>query len=272
MWPNPDGLVLHGSKVQTLEHLSTIAHDMHMEYPLFFIIDEPPQWYPTQAIVIKRGFSCAADHVLIPPYNDKKLLSRWQTWMEEDESHYPRSVRSILRPLWFGIVFLPHMVSKGELRSYVVGGELAYTVGTWLKSDENDTVGFLWQPVSYLVPLDMMTQEVNMFFTNDHGDVLLKDCKRGIKEYRTFVLQVVRRLIRLEEAEAGGKSDLRVFCRVDISTYQDDQGEFHWMVNELARSQYTGLYATHSLSEARMAASSVMGILMDDASNRSKKK
>ena len=54
---------------------------------------------------------------------------------------------------------------------------------------------------------------------------------------------MVGQLILAEEFESGIASSLRLFVRLDVSAYYDNEAKAHkWFVNEVTRSHDTGLW------------------------------
>jgi hypothetical protein len=62
-----------------------------------------------------------------------------------------------------------------------------------------------------------------------------------------FALILLSRVILAEEFYLKRRSCFRIFVRMDISVYQQE-GKFHYMVNELTSSQHTALFTDWGLS------------------------
>ena len=58
-----------------------------------------------------------------------------------------------------------------------------------------------------------------------------------------FVLDILVRVIALEERRMGRMSALRVFCRLDVSIYLEKGGEHKYFVNEITRTHGAGLFS-----------------------------
>jgi hypothetical protein len=56
-----------------------------------------------------------------------------------------------------------------------------------------------------------------------------------------FILDMLYRTVLAEEHFSKRRSCMRIFVRMDISVYQQ-QGQFHYMVNELTRSHQSALF------------------------------
>jgi hypothetical protein len=74
------------------------------------------------------------------------------------------------------------------------------------------------------------------------------DTEAGFASLKAFAADTLRGLIILDETtipiRANGKtvhSDLRVFCRLDISVLFH-AGQYHWFVNEIAATAKAGLF------------------------------
>lgn len=82
---------------------------------------------------------------------------------------------------------------------------------------------------------------------------MYRDGLEGIKELDEFVVGTVKELLRIEERGNRGMermSGLRVFCRVDISVFQVESGEWEYYVNEIDRTHNASLFAR---ADANMA-------------------
>ncbi|KAF8870256.1 hypothetical protein BD779DRAFT_1479087 [Infundibulicybe gibba] len=79
---------------------------------------------------------------------------------------------------------------------------------------------------------------------------LSRDGKVGIEKLDEFVLQAVRELALLEEAQSG-TSGLRIFCRMDVSVYQSEEGWWMYYVNEVDRTHNASLFAREDIGSAR---------------------
>ena len=57
-----------------------------------------------------------------------------------------------------------------------------------------------------------------------------------------YVLNILARVISLEEKRIGRMSGLRVFCRMDVSVYRTTSGDHRYFVNEITRTHGTALF------------------------------
>jgi hypothetical protein len=67
---------------------------------------------------------------------------------------------------------------------------------------------------------------------------------KGTRAFQHFVTQTYRGLIQADERilKIGQLSDLRVFCRLDISVFMSEAGSYRYFVNEVEASHGTGLF------------------------------
>src|ERR1700742_34012 len=67
---------------------------------------------------------------------------------------------------------------------------------------------------------------------------------QGTQELQKFATLTYKGLLEREEnlLKAPGRSDLRVFCRLDLGIYLNNQGDYQWFVNEIASSARAGLF------------------------------
>jgi hypothetical protein len=77
-----------------------------------------------------------------------------------------------------------------------------------------------------------------------HDSFLGSDLQsKGTKDFETFVKKSFYGLIQEEEKVLWGElSDLRVFCRVDVSIFQDTKGKYQYFINEVEASHGTTLF------------------------------
>jgi hypothetical protein len=66
---------------------------------------------------------------------------------------------------------------------------------------------------------------------------------RGTKAFQHFITQTYRGLIQADESilKIGRLSDLRVFCRLDVSVFRN-KGSYSYFINEVEASHGTGLF------------------------------
>ena len=75
------------------------------------------------------------------------------------------------------------------------------------------------------------------------------DSEVGLYEYDNidssldnFALNILARVVALEERVMGRMSGLRVFCRLDVSVYQEKNGDHKYFVNEITRTHGAALF------------------------------
>ena len=74
--------------------------------------------------------------------------------------------------------------------------------------------------------------------------LLPSDLERGDREFKKFAETTFRHLVLEEERRQGiqGNSDLRVFCRLDISVVPDANGKLSYFVNEVTNFSRCALF------------------------------
>lgn len=91
----------------------------------------------------------------------------------------------------------------------------------------------------------------------------------GTFEYNTYIEQTIRQLVKLEEDVLRDRdirwshSDLRVFARVDVTVYEDQQGKYHRVINELARSHNCCLFPAASGNQYRSMLTGLLTLLLN---------
>ena len=60
--------------------------------------------------------------------------------------------------------------------------------------------------------------------------------------YEKYLLSMLGQIVLANEYASQHFSGLRQCVRVDVSVYQDNEGKFHYFVNELAHCMNTGLW------------------------------
>ena len=126
--------LLHGgSKLYTLRALHEIAKSVtHTDYLEVVVIANPcvPEHLRNPDLVIKRSYSDAAEHVW--KSGDERDLATMQELVKDANLHYNHeSLRRLgVKPVWFGVPYIPQVVQKGEIRCYFVGGVLTYMIST----------------------------------------------------------------------------------------------------------------------------------------------
>ena len=80
-----------------------------------------------------------------------------------------------------------------------------------------------------------------------HDSFLGSDLQsQGTKDFETFLKKSFYGLVQQEEKVLQGElSDLRVFCRLDVSIFQDMNGKYHYFINEVEASHGTTLFVNY---------------------------
>lgn len=84
-----------------------------------------------------------------------------------------------------------------------------------------------------------MTADVDITELDDHKSTL-----------DFYTLDMLARIIALEERKLGRISGLRVFCRLDVSVFRvRESGEHHYFVNEITQTHGAGLFPRWDLNQ-----------------------
>jgi hypothetical protein len=68
--------------------------------------------------------------------------------------------------------------------------------------------------------------------------------ERGNKELAFFANKSLQALIDEEEKVGNLKSDLRLFCRMDIGVLKNSGSQYNYFINRLSRTQNTVMFMT----------------------------
>jgi hypothetical protein len=79
--------------------------------------------------------------------------------------------------------------------------------------------------------------------------VTVEDFDDPTKLFEFYVLNMLSKIILLEEKRIGRMSGLRLFCRLDVSIFREGEtGKHQFFINEITRTHGAGLfhqYMTH---------------------------
>jgi hypothetical protein len=133
VYPDWKQLLYRGTKLNTIQNLAEIAnHVTHTHYPEVVCIHDPSDLnlLKDRHLVIKRGYSRRANHV----WKSTKAtdLLEIKTEVKETEKNYnhPYLIEYGIKPMWFGVPYIPELISKGEMHCFFIGGKLSYIVST----------------------------------------------------------------------------------------------------------------------------------------------
>ena len=86
---------------------------------------------------------------------------------------------------------------------------------------------------------------------------------KGNEELIQFASTTFRHLVLEEESllKQKGNSDLRVFCRLDISVIRDEKGDLHYFSNEISNTLRCNLFLAF-LDEARNVMASDIAVAL----------
>lgn len=98
--------------------------------------------------MIKRDFSDSTTCTFLPGNSRQERVI--EKYAETAQLYY--GIQSIPRPTWMAQPFNRDLAQKGELRAFLVGGVLKYTVHTWPAGDAR----FHNEYVDNYTPLDLL--------------------------------------------------------------------------------------------------------------------
>ncbi|KAL1754272.1 hypothetical protein FB107DRAFT_291790 [Schizophyllum commune] len=253
IWPPAKALLLTGNKVLLANTLTKIAAEVtHTPRPPTRLLPANPIGPASAGFVRKRGYSAHADHVifdrptgvnsvddlpLIPSSSGSALID--QSWHEQefiDTLHDPRF---------------------GELRCYVVGGEVRRVLKT--------------VPVNgglrcELVEDDHPTLEQYYKSYRGHNSEDQDPTPRhhsGIHELKTFVLATHAALVEKEKKTLGlTRTDLEVLCRIDVGIWMVESAA-QYFVLEVERGITTCMFAYEDQEGAAADIEEVAKLLLD---------
>ena len=136
MFPHPQDLLSSGCKVQRDGDLTIAAATItRSAYPKSIALpnlDAIKDACKNQALVIKRDFSDSTSCTFLPGAANRE--AEVEAKYRETSLLY-EGIKRIPRPAWMGQPFNRHLAEKGELRAFVIGGRLQYTIHTMLEGD-----------------------------------------------------------------------------------------------------------------------------------------
>ncbi|TFK65354.1 hypothetical protein BDN72DRAFT_900751 [Pluteus cervinus] len=243
IWPPPLDLLYQGAKITTISDLAEVSrlHDL-APYPAVATVDTPQLNRPD--LVFKRAYSDTTTHVLHRHTNKTKAKALLGSVSRDRLNWSPLRNLSVI-PCWFAVPYIPEVVTCGELRAYVLRGEVHYVI--WTRplpdGDIECVAGERLMPLSRLGDLASGAEENWL----NPGLCIRKDAIDARRHFDRFVQSIVHGLVEIEErkAQKPNSSSLRIFCRVDVSVYKDPVGEYQYFVNEIERSHTTILFSSY---------------------------
>jgi hypothetical protein len=102
-----------------------------------------------RGVVIKRDFSDSSTCTFLPGKHRSRLVE--SKYLETQDSY--EGIKKLPCPSWIAQPYIPALVDKGELRAYVAGGKLMYSIHTW---ESNGQDGMNMEVVDNYTPLDLL--------------------------------------------------------------------------------------------------------------------
>jgi hypothetical protein len=131
MFPHPLDLLSAACKVARDSDLVVVAAEVtHSPYPRSIVLrteEELEENCMNGNVVIKRDFSDSTTCTFLPARDRLRLVMEKYA---ETRTLYA-GIQAIPKPHWMAQPFNRELAHKGELRAYVMGGKLRYTMYTW---------------------------------------------------------------------------------------------------------------------------------------------
>lgn len=136
VWPNPQDLLLGGSKLLCYETLRVASLSMGISTPLCTTVGEnirDPTFlrdFSNGEIqgVLKRDYSMKGGHVILPTAAD--ATSRIERLLKEEEETWEQVKDMFEMPKWFLQPIVVHLLHVGEVRCFIVSGHLVSKITT----------------------------------------------------------------------------------------------------------------------------------------------
>lgn len=167
VYPSPDQMLLRGSKLHLIEQLREIARKVTFtDYPEVVLIPNPEDATLTcrPGLFVKRSFSDQGAHVLRPcEKNSSNLMSDLVTDTRKFYDH--DSIKKLnVKPVWFGMAFIPEMSQKGEIKAFFIGGRLTHIIST-VPSGHKLKIHQVFEitPLSHLLSVPFFFLALNLF-------------------------------------------------------------------------------------------------------------
>lgn len=138
MFPHPQDLLSSACKVQRDNDLMVAAvtatkTPFPRSITLTNLSDVESQ-ARNPGVVIKRDYSDSNQCTFLPGKKRQRLVEKK---FHETQENYGQ-IRSLPYPSWIAQPYMPALVDKGEIRAFVVGGKVMYSIHTWQRDPASD--------------------------------------------------------------------------------------------------------------------------------------
>ena len=151
LWPDPEELLMAGSKIQCYETLRVASLSMGISTPILAMAEEKVRderfleefSKGKYKGVLKRDYSMMCEHVILP--NDPATSRKMKKSLDLEEITWKKVSAFFGSPKWFIQPIVVHLREIGEVRCLIVGGRLLSKITT----TPGDKVNSLWQITSH---------------------------------------------------------------------------------------------------------------------------
>lgn len=131
MFPHPQDLLSSACKVQRDNDLMVAAAtETQTPFPrclTLATLSDLVSQAKNPGVVIKRDYGDSNEFTFLP--SKKRHRDLEMKYQETQERYSP--VKCLPYPSWIAQPYISSLMDKGELRAFVVGGELIYAIHTW---------------------------------------------------------------------------------------------------------------------------------------------
>jgi hypothetical protein len=134
VWPHPEDLFLGGSKIQVYETLRVVSQSMERPTPALATVDIRNSTFIKEFSngsvqgVLKRDYSMKSQHVIRS--TTPNISSTIKKALREEEMTWNRVKDFFGMPKWFIQPVVAQLLHVGEVRCFLVSGNLIYKVTT----------------------------------------------------------------------------------------------------------------------------------------------
>ncbi|KAF8873546.1 hypothetical protein CPB84DRAFT_1798310 [Gymnopilus junonius] len=278
VWPDPSEMFRVGAKVHGQQTYEMAALSLGLSMPLSVVCedDDDVLKYAEKIEkglihgVLKRDYSDCSS-IVIGTFKRDRAVKDAKKAIKEAKQNWKELIHLTGPLCWILQPLVSTLLHIGEVRTFIVGGILIANVCTTPRSDGVLDIAY----AERIRPLHKFqfdrNREENKFSWFVAEDVSARAYDFA-DSYEKFVLEMVGKVIMLEELRYKVPSDLRIFVRADVSVYRNaDTGKYSFFVNEFTRSTTTSLFLYYlDGSAGDVLITTMVDVLHTVASNKAK--